>query len=121
MINDLHCDTREPANADLRFWDETSTEPIISQPIEEPTPFTINLIEIRCAKLVSSVADRIFSPAKHTYADVVECDRQMVELETGLPLTFRSPSLDVIRRCPWIVQDFATMSMRESAALLTPT
>lgn len=40
MIHDAHVDVREPANADISLMDEESTEPIVSKPIEEPTPYS---------------------------------------------------------------------------------
>lgn len=73
-------------------------------------------MELRCAKLVGKISDRIFTPAKHTYADIVDADRQLVELENGFPLSFRSPSLATIQQCPWVVRDFETLSLRKAYA-----
>jgi len=40
MILDQHIDVHEPANADISLMAEDSTEPIVSKPIEEPTPYS---------------------------------------------------------------------------------
>ncbi|ORY75688.1 fungal-specific transcription factor domain-domain-containing protein [Leucosporidium creatinivorum] len=110
MILDHHIDVREPANADISLMAEDSTEPIVSKPIEEPTPYTILLLEIRISRLIAEIADNLFSCRKHTYSDVAHFDRKVLQLEASFPASFRTPSFEIVQRCPWVVSDYAYVS-----------
>jgi len=84
-----------------------------ANPPVDPRRAAILLLEIRISRLIGEIADNLFSCRKHTYSDVAHYDRKVLQLEASFPASFRTPSFEIVQRCPYVVSDYSYVSNRK--------
>ncbi|KAI5474899.1 hypothetical protein MNV49_002293 [Pseudohyphozyma bogoriensis] len=114
LIMDIHQDQKLPANIDLNLIDPETRDPIPDLPLDVPTPYTYQILEIGLSKITAKMADRCFSCLPHTHKDVLECDAELAAFEESWPKSFKSPSFELIQKHPFLPHHKQMMNLHVS-------
>lgn len=93
LVRETQCDTEPPRNLLDSDFDEHTIELPPSRPETEMTPLLYIIAKLRILPVGVKVADMATSPHPHSYAEVLDLDKQIDEARTSLPAHLKWSSL----------------------------
>ncbi|KAI1428753.1 fungal-specific transcription factor domain protein [Xylaria sp. FL1777] len=89
LVKESQTNTSEPRNLYDSDFDENTTELPPSRPETEITPTLYVLAKLRFVSVGVKVADVATEPRLHSYAEILELDQQINEVQKALPSSLR--------------------------------